>query len=154
VSGARCGSRPRMVRHPDDRGAIMPETTKPIEYIELLGSTPDGQVFDRVPAVAERCQPRRTQPPFEFWTFGRCMRAVRPVTRVRIQAGAPLRLRWTGDEWAGVEDSASRPTALGIDFVDVPVALVQTALVCFRFSWPEAGRWEGRDFAISVDNRG
>jgi len=124
------------------------------EYIKLLRSTRDDRIFDRVPAVAERYQARRSQPPFEVCTFGRRVRAVRPGTRVRIQAGAPFRLRWTRDEWAGAEDTPSRPTALGIEFVDVAVDLAQRAPIRFTFLWPEAGRWEGRDFAISVDNRG
>ena len=135
-------------------GSPMPLMWAHAEYIKLLRSTRDGEIFDRVPAVAERYQARRSQPPFEVWTFGRRVRAVRPGTRVRIQAGAPFRLRWTRDEWGNLEDTASRPTALGIEFVDVPVALAQTAPIRFTFFWPEAGRWEGRDFAITVDDRG
>ena len=135
-------------------GSPMPLMWAHAEYIKLLRSTRDGMIFDRVPAVAERYQARRAPQPFEVWTFGRRVRAVRPGTRVRIQAGAPFRLRWTRDDWARVEDVASRPTALGIEFVDVPVALEQTAPTRFTFFWPEAGRWEGRDFAISTENRG
>jgi glucoamylase len=73
---------------------------------------------------------------------------------VRVQAAAPFRLRWTRDEWARVEDTASRPTSLGIDFLDLPIAGAQTAPIRFTFFWPETGRWEGRDFAITVENRG
>jgi glucoamylase len=135
-------------------GSPMPLMWAHAEYIKLLRSARDGEIFDRVPAVAERYQARRPQPPLEVWTFGRRVRAVRPGTRVRIQAGSPFRLRWTRDQWGDVEDTASRPTALGIEFVDVPVALAQTAPIRFTFFWPEAGRWEGRDFAISVENRG
>jgi len=57
-----------------------------------------------------------------MWTFNRRFRPVRPATILRIPAAAQFRLRWTDDESAAVEDTASRPTALGIEFVDVPMA--------------------------------
>ncbi len=119
--------------------------------VKLLRSTHDGQVFDRIPAVAERYQGRRRQQPIEIWTFNRRVRWVRSGTTLRVQAAAPFRLRWTADEWAVVEDTASPPTALGIEFVDVPIARLQAAPIRFTFFWPAAERWEGRDFAITVE---
>ena len=55
--------------------------------------------------------------------------------------------------WRGIqlEDTASTPTALGIEFVDVPIARLQAAPIRFTFFWPAAERWEGRDFAITVE---
>jgi len=95
----------------------------------------------------------RPRQSMETWTFNRRVRSVRPGTILRIHAAAPFRLRWTDDEWAGVEDTASRPTALGIEFVDVPIARLAVP-IRFTFFWPEVERWEGRDFAITVENPG
>ena len=55
--------------------------------------------------------------------------------------------------WRGIqlEDTASTPTALGIEFVDVPIARLQAPPIRFTFFWPAAERWEGRDFAITVE---
>ena len=50
-----------------------------------------------------------------------------------------------------IEDTASTPTALGIEFVDVPITRLQAAPIRFTFFWPAAERWEGRDFAITVE---
>jgi hypothetical protein len=84
------------------------------------------------------------------WTFRRRARSVRPGTLPRVQAGAPFRLRWTSDDWWHAKDIDSTPTGLGISFVDIPVARHQAAPLRFTFFWPEAGRWEGRDFAVDV----
>ena len=132
-------------------GSPMPLMWAHAEYIKVLPSTHDGQVFDRIPAVAERYQGRRRQQPIEVWAFNRHVRSVPPGTTPRAQAAAPFRLRWTADEWAVVEDTASTPTALGIEFVDVPIARLQAAPIRFTFFWPAAERWEGRDFAITVE---
>ena len=131
-------------------GAAMPLMWAHAEYMKLLRSVSDGEVFDRVRGVAERYQPRRERPPLEVWTFRRRVRSVRPGTCLRIQARPSFRLRWTAGEWSAASDSASTPTGLGIEFVDVPLAPGQAAPLRFTFFWPEAGRWEGRDFQIEM----
>jgi glucoamylase len=131
-------------------GAPMPLMWAHAEYVKLLRSAHDGQVFDCIPAVAERYQARRAHPPIEVWTFNRRARSVRPGTVLRVQAEAPFRLRWTTDEWSVVRDTTSTPTALGIDFVDLPLPRLQAAPIRFTFFWLGVGRWEGRDFAVDV----
>jgi glucoamylase len=131
-------------------GSPMPLMWAHAEYVKLLRSVRDGQVFDRIPAVVERYQGRRPRPPTEVWSFNRRPRSARAGTTLRIQGAAPFRLRWTTTEWAAVEDTASTPTALGIEFVDVPIGRLQAAPIRFTFFWPGAGRWEGRDFAVAV----
>ncbi|MBI2833714.1 MAG: hypothetical protein HYX76_04740 [Acidobacteria bacterium] len=49
-----------------------------------------------------------------------------------------------------IEDTASAPTLLGIEFVDLPVAASRTAPIRFTFFWPANGRCEGRDYEVSV----
>jgi glucoamylase len=132
-------------------GSPMPLMWAHAEYIKLLRSARDGQVFDRIPAIVERYQGRRRHDPMEVWTFNRRVRSVRPGTTLRVQAATPFRLRWSADEWSVVEDTASTPTALGIEFVDVPIARLQAAPIRFTFFWPERERWEGRDFVIAVE---
>ncbi|HET6203914.1 MAG TPA: glycoside hydrolase family 15 protein [Planctomycetota bacterium] len=132
-------------------GAAMPLMWAHAEYIKLLRSAHDGQVFDRIPAVVERYQGRRRVPPIEVWAFSRRVRSVRPGTILRLQARAPFRVRWTAEEWSVVGDTASTSTALGISFADIPIARGQAAPIRFTFFWPEVERWEGRDFVIHVE---
>jgi glucoamylase len=131
-------------------GAAMPLMWAHAEYIKLLRSVHDGEVFDRIPQVAERYGHARRDPPLEVWTFGRRARTIRPGSVLRVQAGAPFRLHWTADEWAHVVDMDATSTELGISFVELPVARGQTAPIRFTFYWREAAHWEGRDFAVAV----
>jgi glucoamylase len=131
-------------------GAAMPLMWAHAEYIKLLRSAHDGQVFDRVPAVVDRYQSARRQRPIEIWTFTRRVRSIRPGAILRIQARASFRLHWTAGEWAAAADSASTPTAVGLEFVDIPIAPEQKAPIRFTFFWPSVERWEGRDFEINM----
>jgi glucoamylase len=132
-------------------GAAMPLMWAHAEYIKLLRSARDGQVFDRIPAVVERYQARHGCQPLEVWKFNRRVRSVRPGMVLRVQAPAAFRLRWTRDEWAAAEDTPSTPTAVGIEFVDIPITPDQGAPIQFTFFWPTVERWEGRDFRVAVE---
>jgi glucoamylase len=123
------------------------------EYVKLLRSAHGGRVFDRIPAVVERYQGAGRPQPIEVCSFKLRARAVRPEAILRVQASAVFRLRWTADEWAVVTDTASTSTALGIDFVDIPIARDQIAPIRFTFFWPQADRWEGPDFVVNVERR-
>jgi hypothetical protein len=48
------------------------------------------------------------------------------------------------------EDAMSRPTALGVELVDIPVPATQRAPIRFTFLWTESGRWEGGDHVVEV----
>jgi glucoamylase len=132
-------------------GAAMPLVWAHAEYIKLLRSAHDGEVFDRIPAVVERYQAQGPPCQIETWTFRRRVRSVRQGSSLRIQAGAPFRLRWTADEWETIHDTSSTSTALDISFADIPVASRQLAPIRFTFYWPGSERWEGRDFVINVE---
>ncbi|MBI1872776.1 MAG: glucan 1,4-alpha-glucosidase, partial [Acidobacteria bacterium] len=132
-------------------GAAMPLMWAHAEYIKLLRSIRDGEVFDQIPNVAKRYRAaRRKCRPLEIWKPNRQARAVRRGHTLRIQAPAAFRLHWTRDEWQDVTDTTSSPTALGIEFVDIPVSSSQQAPIRFTFFWTRANRWEGRDYDVAV----
>jgi glucoamylase len=131
-------------------GSPMPLMWAHAEYIKLLRSTRDGQVFDRVPLVADRYQGRSQGKPIEIWTFARRVRTVPHGAVLRVEACAPFRLHWTDGEWAAARDTASTPTVVGIHFVDIPVVSDKAAPIRFTFFWTGVERWEGRDFQVDV----
>ena len=69
---------------------------------------------------------------------------------LRIQAAAPFRSRWSGDDWQRVENIDSTSIGTGHGFVDVRIPLRQRAPTRFTFFWTSAGRWEGRDFHVAI----
>ncbi|MEP7274291.1 MAG: glycoside hydrolase family 15 protein, partial [Acidobacteriota bacterium] len=131
-------------------GSAMPLMWAHAEYIKLLRSVSDGQVFDLIPAVTDRYLKRRVFRPLEIWKFNRQPRSVIAGIELRVQAPAAFRLRWTANEWQETHDTRSIATALGIEFVDLPIGPEERAPIRFTFYWVEANRWEGREFEVAV----
>lgn len=133
-------------------GAAMPLMWAHAEYCKLLRSVHDGRVFDRVSAVAERylSPKRRRRSTLELWKFNRQVHRVEGGRTLRVQAGAPFRLRWSADEWRTAQDSDSAPSGLGPEYLDIAVPAGQRAPLRFTFYWPRGERWEGRDFTVAV----
>jgi glucoamylase len=129
-------------------GSAMPLAWAHAEYLCLLRSLADGRPFDRLPGPERRYAERRRAPPkVEVWKTNYRTPSVRLGATLRIVAGEPFRLHWSRDGWATVEDTASAPTELGVDYVDLTA---DGASLVFTFLWTGPGRWEGRDYAVAV----
>lgn len=133
-------------------GSAMPLMWAHAEYVKLLRSAADGQVFDQVPEVAERyLSGAGKNKKMEVWKFNRRVRFMRPGEMLRVVGGQSFSLRWTSDHWASVHDSKSHANALDIEHVDLTELGTTSGMsIEFTFLWSEAGRWEGRNFAITV----
>jgi glucoamylase len=72
--------------------------------------------------------------------------------QLRLELLAPARARISLDGWRSWFDVEARDTSLGVWVVDVPDSdhLSSGDDVDFTFWWPEAGRWEERDFRVTV----
>lgn len=131
-------------------GAAMPLMWAHAEYIKLLRSAADNQVFDFIPEVASRYRTRKGCRPIEVWKPTRRARTVRRGMTLRIQAPATFRLRWSANDWQDAQDTQSSGTRLGIEFVDIPIDPAQSAPIRFTFFWSADGHWEGQDYEVSV----
>jgi glucoamylase len=132
-------------------GGAMPLAWAHAEYIQLVRSAADGQIFGLIAEVSERYRRRRQTPPLEIWKFNRQVRSLPAGGTLRIQAASPFRLHWTSDEWAQVHDTDSAPIGTGHEFLDIRVPGRQRAPIRFTFFWTSASRWEGRDFQVGVE---
>ena len=130
-------------------GAAMPLMWAHAEYIKLLRSVVDGQVFDVIPELRNRYWERNECKPLEVWKPNRQPRSVGRGWLLRIQAPEPFDLVWTSDEWENVTETPSTTTRLGIDYIDIPISDSQADPIRFTFRWASAG-WEGRDYAVDV----
>ena len=135
-------------------GGAMPLAWAHAEYIQLVRSAADGQVFGLISEVADRYRKRRKVPPLEIWKFNRQVNTIPGGRTLRIQAASSFRLHWTCDEWTQAHDTESASVGTGHAYVDIPVAPGQTAPVRFTFFWTAAERWEGRDFQVGIDTGG
>jgi len=86
----------------------------------------------------------------EVWKSNRQVQMVSPGTLLRIQADFPFLLHWTSDDWQSSADMRSQGTAIGIEFVDLPLPENQKNPVQFTFLWLDEDRWEGKDYIVSV----
>jgi glucoamylase len=131
-------------------GSAMPLMWAHAEYLSLLRSAVDGQVFDLIPVVADRYLGGNGRGDLEVWSFNRQVRQVARGYMLRIIAEQPFVLHWTRDEWLTMADTPSTDSGVGIGHVDIPVAPDQQAPIRFTFYWPKEARWEGRDYFVGV----
>jgi glucoamylase len=122
------------------------------EYIKLLRSVKDGQVFDFVPEVAEHFRNGDQRKKLEIWKPNRRVPSVNAGWTLRIQAPAEFRLHWSSDEWRSANDSDSVSVALASHFVDIPISPEQRAPIRFTFLWAKHDRWEGIDYEVAIES--
>jgi len=132
-------------------GSATPLMWAHAEYIKLLRSATEGNVFDTIPAVADRYRHPRNHVSLEIWKPNRHVGVVQSGSTLRIQVASPFRLRWTLDEWQVVKNTQSTATTFGIHFVDIPIAASQRVPIRFTFFWLDEKRWEGTDYTVNVE---
>src|SRR5271166_4387647 len=131
-------------------GAAIPLMWAHSEYVKLLRSVVDNQVFDLVEPVAKRYRNDNPRPVIEIWKINRQVRAVPAGGLLRVQASSRFVLHWSDDEWTTAQDTPSTPTSVGVEFVDLQVAAMQVAPLVFTFYWPLDGNWQGVDYHVQV----
>jgi glucoamylase len=135
-------------------GSAMPLVWAHAEYIKLLRSAHDGQVFDCVPVVADRYLSSRGRKNLEIWKPIQQVKTVKTGETLRIQAPRPFRLHWSDDDWQTVHDTEANSSGLGIDHVDIPITRSQRAPIRFTFLWTDEDCWEGHDYEVTVRTGG
>jgi glucoamylase len=132
-------------------GSARPLMWAQAEYIKLLRSVRDGQVFDCVPEAAARYgRHHQSVKALEIWKPNRQVERATAGSTLRIQAPRSFELHWTADDWQTVHDTIATATLLGVHFVDIALDNAQRAPVTFTFLWKDSATWEGRDYAVHV----
>ena len=144
-------------------GAAMPLMWAHAEYIKLLRSVYDGEVFDLIPAVAEHyLGPNSACRLMEIWKPNRQPGTVRRGYTLRVEYPAPFILRWTDDEWQNSHEIKSETTAVAMDSVDLQIGPAlgltasagvnpeQRAPIRFVFYWISEGRWDEKEYRVDV----
>jgi glucoamylase len=129
-------------------GSAMPLAWAHAEHLKLRRSIDDGVVFDMPPQVVAHFS---TAPPAPHatWRFEHLCHCVALGKTLRIELHAAARVHWGVDGWREIRDVATRDTGLGMHIIDLPTEhLADGAVVHLTFYWPEAQRWEGRDFEV------
>ncbi|MHB2035320.1 MAG: glycoside hydrolase family 15 protein [Nitrososphaerales archaeon] len=132
-------------------GSAMPLMWAHAEYIKLLRSVSDGNIFDMIPDVSKRYISERSNcKSLEIWKPNRRARSAKSGSTLRVQSPTAFSLHWSSNEWGMVNDTDSTSTALGVEFVDIPISSTQKGSIRFTFFWRESRQWEGRDYEVAV----
>jgi glucoamylase len=132
-------------------GAAMPLVWAHAEYVKLLRSVTDGQVFDRISVVAERYERRRRTSPIEVFRLEREIQAMAAGDTLRMVANDHFSLVWTVDDWKTVQTKESRHVGCAGHFADMKTEPGHAGRVIFTMKWRLGNRWEGRNFEVRLD---
>ncbi|QHW29502.1 glucan 1,4-alpha-glucosidase [Paenibacillus rhizovicinus] len=130
--------------------SAMPLVWAHAEYVRLLRSLADERPFGRV-SIAETRYAEGPPKLRNVWRFNHKVSTTNIGEALRIETLAPAVLHWSYDNWATVRDSDTIPSGVGTHYIDIPESVLATsAVLMFTFYWPEAHKWEGRDFVVQV----
>ena len=132
-------------------GSAMPLVWAHAEYLKLCRSLQDQAVFDRPAQTVQRYLVKSTTSRRVSWRFNNKVRTMPARRTLRVETLARAILHWSADGWRTVHDTATSDTTLGVHLVDLPTTrLRHGASIDFTFYWPDADKWEGADFCVSI----
>ncbi|MCA9168267.1 MAG: hypothetical protein KDB23_11385, partial [Planctomycetales bacterium] len=141
----------RQLRRGRPAGSAMPLVWAHAEYIKLLRSLRDGQVFDLPPQAAHRYARNDTTTQLHSWRFNHKCRVITQGKTLRIETLVPAMIHWTTDQWQTVNDTGTVNSMFGVYYADLPTAsLVADQQIEFTFFWPASDHWEGQNYEVQV----
>jgi glucoamylase len=134
----------------EQSGSAMPLCWAHAEYIMLLRSRKEGEVYDCLPRVKERYAKSKTTNRVEIWTLAHQTQHIPKGKILRLVFAEPALVHWSFDGWKTAVDTETAPTDIGCFFADLPSEkLMDSSRILFTFRRGE--RWEGTDFAVMVE---
>lgn len=133
-------------------GSAMPLAWAHAEHVKLLRSLSEGRVFDTPPQTQERYQGHLVEPKCVTWRFNNKCHGMPLGHDLRIELLSPARLHWSIDGWRNTQDTWTMDSGFGIHYADIRTRELKPGeCLMFTFYWPEAERWEGVDYEVSVE---
>jgi glucoamylase len=122
------------------------------EYIKLRRSLVDGRIFDQPPQTVERYLEKKVSAQYFNWRFNNKPRTMPCGKKLRILLLEPAMVRWSFDNWQTAHDDDSMESGWNLQHVDLPTETLAVGLqIIFTFLSKNGGRWEGRDFSVTVE---
>ncbi|MFZ0662500.1 MAG: glycoside hydrolase family 15 protein [Acidobacteriaceae bacterium] len=136
----------------DPAGSAMPLVWAHAEYLKLLRSAFDGEVFDRIPPVEQRYAKGHAKSKIEIFKLRRPVKVMQAAYVLRIIAQQHFRVTWSADGWKTSEDLEATAVGYAGSFADLQTAEKQTGQLSFTLFWTEENRWEGRNFDVAIES--
>lgn len=114
-------------------GSAMPLVWAHAEYIKLLRSLRDGQVFDTPRQTSQRYIQEKTGSAFAIWRANAKCQTI-PVGKIlRVEDLEPSMIEWSPDSWQSTQQVETRPSGLGMYFADLATEqLAAETVIHFR----------------------
>jgi glucoamylase len=135
-------------------GSAMPLVWAHAEYLKLLRSAFDGEVFDRIPPVEKRYGKGHTHSKIEVFKMRRPLQTIEAGYTLRIIAQQHFRVVWTADDWKTQETMDAKMVGYAGSYADLPTEAKQSGPLSFTLFWTEENRWEGRNFDVALESLG
>jgi glucoamylase len=135
--------------HPSGSG--MPLVWAHSEYLKLIRSLDDGVVFDTPTQTVDRYIKTKTISPLVIWRFNHQVKRLPSGKTLRIETLVPAQLRCSLDGWESFTEYITLDTGFGLHFVDLASKRLPAGdAIDFTFYWPDAQKWEGKNFQVKV----
>ncbi|HUA17041.1 MAG TPA: glucan 1,4-alpha-glucosidase [Verrucomicrobiae bacterium] len=136
--------------HPS--GSACPLVWAHSEYIKLRRSIRDGRIFDQPPQTYQRYVVEKHGRQHWGWRVNNKVRTVPLHQALRINLLSPALVHWSIDGWETSHDTETRDTGIGLHVLDLPTASMRAgAKIVFTFLWLADKRWEGTDYAVTIE---
>ena len=133
-------------------GAAIPIAWAHAEYIKLVRSIADRQVFDSIEPVRARYASRssRASQPLEIWSRKRPIGTIPAGCRLRVIAADPFTLSWTSNDWHDRCDTPAISTTLGVWYVDLDARSARSIRFRFIRRDRDEGLQDDREYVAQV----
>ena len=135
-------------------GSAQPLVWAHAEYLKLLRSTVDGEVWDCVSAVRERyaAEPgkHRNTNGFEIFKKSRHVSRIRAGKKLRIVDPERFRVVYTMDNWATNDVVESQRVGYPGSYADIATPKGKDGTIVFTLYWPGDDRWLGRNIEVEI----
>ena len=151
-------------------GAACPLVWAHAEYLKLLRSVYDGQVFDRIEPVFQRYSKipgehghhrsehygRAHEKCIEIFSEHRPIQRITPCASLRVISQKRFVLVWTDNNWQSSNSTQSRSLGSSGFAADISPAGPAGSRepgsgLSFTFFWPEENRWLGHNYEVRIE---
>jgi len=140
----------KLLRFGGPTGAAIPLLWAHAEYIKLVRSVADRQVFDRIELVRDRYAEKKTRSakPIEVWTHRRPVEAIRAGRTLRVIAANPFTLYWTAGDGGPRAQTTATASRLDVWYADLETPS-PPASIRMQFSWSRQDV-DQQEYVVSV----
>ena len=136
-------------------GAAQPLVWAHSEYLKLLRSAADGQIFDCLSCVKERYGvapgTRTFANKLEIFQTSRPVKVLAAGMTLRVVDTVRFRVVYTMDGWKTNATMESKPVGYAGSYADIATVTGWHGTIAFTFYWPGQDKWLGRNFEVTVE---